>query len=255
MTHGQKLIWLLTNGLLIVVVVRAIRAKLFIRYWIFYLYLSHVLIFSLVRMYIYSSKSAAYADIYWYTQFLSLAVGYCVIWEIYRQTLSDYPGTLRIGRIAVSGLFALVMLKVIIDAAYARTWSLVSSIEEVECDLRAVQIALLALLIGLVVYYSIPVGRNIRGMVQGYGFFVSTSVIDLTLRSYFRDSTWPWWRYSQPLMYMLTVCVWAVTLCSLQPNPKPQKVVQLETDYDLLAQRTAYAITKARNHIFRAVRP
>jgi len=42
---------------------------------------------------------------------------------------------------------------------------------ETERDLRIVQAVLLASLITLLAYYAVPMGRNLKGMILGYGFF------------------------------------------------------------------------------------
>ena len=147
--------------------------------------------------------------------------------------------------------FILVVAKFLAAVLSGTAWSQAET--ALERDLRAVQTILVVGILFLLVYYAIPVGRNLKGIILGYGFFLGTSIINLTLRSHLGDAFQVWWQYSQPMAYLATLFVWSATLWSYQPNPKPEEQTELDRNYEWLSARTADALLKARSHIMGAV--
>lgn len=250
LTH---IIWWLGIALVSLLLARGWWSGVFRRYPIFYFYLAHVLILSLFRVYFYFFRPDAYQMFYWDTQFLSVAVGYCVLWEIYRQALADYPGADRMARQVLLAVFIFILAKFFVDIVQDITWSQAET--ALERNFRAAQAALLGAIFGLFAYYGIPIGRNLKGIIFGYGFFVGTSVINLTLRSYIGEAFQAWWQYLQPLAWDFTLLVWSAALWAYHANPKPEREIAIERDYQLLSAYTAQALAKARSYIVRAVQP
>ena len=225
--------------------------NLFRKFPFFFLYLTLVLAIGLIRMYVYAFKLDQYFALYWYTQFLSVAVGHAVLWEIYQQSLRDYPGTLKIARVLVSTLFAGALILALVNAFTGEASALIRSSVAFERNLRALQGALLTLLLALIGHYAIPLGRNLWGLILGYGFYIGVSVVTLTLRSYLGVSFDVWWHYLQLSSYLIALSIWLPALWVYAPNPKPDVAIRLEEDYEILAERTYRAIGKARNSLLR----
>ncbi len=243
------------NALICLLVLRALRGRFVSKYPAFYFYLTWVLGTSLLRFYIYRFEPAAYQLFYWYSQFFSVAIGCCLIWEIYRQALADYPGAGRMAQRVLWVVFVVVLGRVIASGLSEPTLSLARSTAELERNFRTVQVLLLLAVLGLLVYYAIPIGRNLRGIILGYGLFLGTSVINLTLRSQIGEAFQAAWQYLQPMAYFFTLVVWTVALWSYQPNPKPEKEIAIERDYEVLAAHTANTLARARSYILGTVRP
>ena len=250
-----QILWWTSNALIALLLVRAVRGKFFTKYLIFFLYLGHVLLFDLLRFYFYVFIPEAFRDFYWNTQFISLAVGYCVIWEIYRQVLAGYKGTARIAGLAVSTIFVVVMARVLSNMLSGPVWTTAETVGELERNLRTIQAFLIMAVLGLVAYYGTPIGRNLRGIILGYGWFIATSVVHLTLRDHIGDQFQQLWQYIQSTAYFVSLLIWTATLWSYQPNPKPEREIEIEHDYDLFSRRTAHAIKSARAYIVRTIRP
>lgn len=81
-----------------VLLIRSVQGGFCRRYSLFYAYLSYVLWGELLRFYVYIFHPGFYQHFYWNTQFVSVLLGYGVIWEIYRQALGRYPGAARMAR-------------------------------------------------------------------------------------------------------------------------------------------------------------
>lgn len=250
-----QILWWACDALIALLLVRAVRGRFFTKYLIFFLYLTHVLLFDLVSFYIDVFFPGAFRAFYWNTQFISLAVGYCVIWEIYIQVLADYKGTARMASLAVSTIFVVVVARVLSNTLSGTVWSTAETVGELERNLRTIQAFLIAAILVLVAYYGIPIGRNLRGIILGYGFFIATSVVHLTLRDHIGDQFQQTWWYIQSTAYFVSLLIWTVTLWSYQPNPKPEREIEIEHDYEHFSRRTAHAIESARAYIVRTIRP
>ena len=249
-----QILWWSGNVILACLLARAVKDRFFAKYLVFYFYLSHVLLLMLLRFYFYVFKPSAYRAFWWDTQIISVAIGYCVIWEIYQQALAAYPGTLRMARCLIWALFLIVVAKALSGALSDPAWVLANTVGELERNLRAVQAGLLFVVLSLLTYYVIPIGRNLQGIILGYGFFVGTGVINYSLRSQLGERFQLWWRYSQSIAWLVTLLIWSVTLWSYHPNPKPETEIEIERDYELFSARTAQAVAKARGYLLRAVR-
>lgn len=248
-------IWWTTNALEAILLGRAVQRKFMKAYPIFYVYLAYVLAESLSRFYVYIWHSASYVNFYWATQFVSVMLGYGVVWEICRQALSRYPGAFRMARKTLMLIFVLVIAKVFANVLGGENWTLAQSIAEQERDFRIVQAFLILAIVGLVSYYRIQIGRNLKGLIQGYGFFIGASILNLTFRTVFGAGVQWLWQYLPAVAYMVALLIWSATLWSYEPNPEPQTECRIEQDYESLVRATRRRFRQVRAHVGRTVRP
>ncbi|OFW26461.1 MAG: hypothetical protein A3H27_03895 [Acidobacteria bacterium RIFCSPLOWO2_02_FULL_59_13] len=241
----------LSNVLIALLLIQAFRGKFFAKYVLFFSYLSYVLVVHVVTVYVYSFRPEAYLAFYWYTYFFGAALGYCVIWEIYTHVLRDFPGTARMARCLVGVFLIGVLGAALVNAFNGEASGLVKSVIRFERNLQAVQAILLTLLLILIRYYAIPLGRNLRGLIVGYGFLIGVSVVTLTLRSQFGVAFQLWWQYLQQSSGLITSVIWVPAFWVYVPNPKPDVSIGLDEDYAALTERSYRAIAKARAAILR----
>lgn len=239
-----------SQGLLGLLIVLALRGKYFTKYPVFYSYLSFLMAGGLLRVCVLTLAPDRYLITYWSTQLLVVAGTYCVLWEIYRKVLAPFEGAAKMASGLVLAVFFTVLGKTFFSKLLAQD-RISAWVMELERDLHTVQAILLLLLVSLILYYRIPVGRNLRGMIFGYGFFVGASIILLTLRSYIGTSFQVGWQYLQQASTLGTFLIWCFTLYSYQPSPLPEAETELERDYALIAGRTQRTIARARGYLVR----
>lgn len=248
-------IWFVTLGLELLLLLRALGTGFFQKYMFFYIYVTWVFVLSVARLVVYLNEPGSYSDFYWYTQLPSVFVGCGVIWEIYRQALGQYPGAARMARNVLLFAMLMVLSRVVVHAWSVPAWWRSGMTAEVERNLRTVQAVFLIALVLILAHYAIPLGRNLKGMILGYGFFISTSVVDLTFRIFLGDPFLKWWLYLQPFCYLLVLSVWCWTLWSYHAQPALRTEAKIEDDYQLLAARTKRRLLHARTYLGRAMRP
>jgi hypothetical protein len=237
------------NSALILLLVRSTQGKFYRRYPTFYFYLSSVLIVSLLRFAVSTFRASSYPAFYWYTQYFAATVGYAVILEIYSQAFKKYRGAVRVANALLLGILAVVLLKVIAGAVSGSGWATGETMATLERGMRALQAALLLVIIALLAYYRIPTGRNLMGIIVGYTCYVGASVVTLGFGSLPGFGPRPGWRFVQPIAYLATLSIWCFTLWSYHANPEPGPESKIERDYKFLSEQTKRILSRARSYL------
>lgn len=247
----SQTIWWSSNVLEVCLLIRGASSRLIFRYPVFYIYLLLVLLQSPIRFTAYRwHRETWYSPVYWTTEFLGLAMGCLVVFEIYRVALAAYPGTAKMARNVVLFLFALALAK-----CGAALWSDPHLLGEttalqIERALRTVQAIAIVGLVTVFASYSIPFGRNLRGILLGYGLFIGERVICLTFVSVAGKD---FWFYAYSASYLVALSLWLGHLWSYQATPEAESA-QLEREYQLIARATQRRFQEIRGQLRKAVR-
>ena len=197
---------------------RGIRYRLFLRFPLFFSYLTYIFLQSIVLYAIFQKAPQHYANAYWYCEFVALVLGSLILFEIYRIALRPYPGTARIARNLLFFVFAMTFAKVLVNQSFGAVYWPATTTAELERNLRVVQgFAILAIVV-VWFLYSIPRDRNLKGILCGYGLFVACTIVQLSLLAHLGSSFDRLWSYAQPFSYVIVLCVWAVTLWAPAPE-------------------------------------
>ena len=239
--------WWTGNALETILLCRAFRGRFLEKYSVFYVYLAYVLAEQLVAFCVYTFTPSAYPKFYWSIQFVSITIGYCVIWEIYRQVFSYYHGAGKVARNLLAGILSFVLCRVFLSAFYHKHLGATSqNAADLGTITHIVQVSLMVTIIALVAYYGIPLGRNVKGMLFGYGMFVGLTVMQLALGSYLGRCFRSIWKHLAWVSYSAALITWSVTLWSYHPNPLPTPAVGIERDYEALSARTERLLARIR---------
>jgi hypothetical protein len=250
----MQLIWWLGIVLEAGLLVRGLVGGHLRKYPFFFGYVGLVLALDCASFFYFHAGPRAYYYWYWGAQAVTLIVGYGIVLEIFRKSLSTYPGADRLGRYLVLGLFAVVFAYVGIRAGLRAGWSPATTVSELERDLRAVEALALATICLVIGYFRIPLGRNLKGLISGFGFFIASSVISLAVRSFMGQRFEGTFLYLQPICYLVTLGIWTATMWAYEPNPEPEALAA-HADYETLAASTREALGVVRADVSRAVRP
>jgi hypothetical protein len=233
---------------------RAARAGIIRKYSYFCAYIASTLT-SLALPIVYVIDRRSYNHWYWPIQFLTLVLGCGVILEIFRHVLSPYPGAERLAKIlAVAAFATLFCLAAIYFVFRVEPFSAAAGIE-LERNVRALQAVLLFVILAVIFRYALPIGRNVLGIIIGYGSYIAISLMSRAVEAY--AGTWLRlvWIYVQPATFETSLVIWLVALWSYHPNPAPVHSIRIEADYEELASRTRRALHATRSYISRAARP
>ncbi len=247
-------LWWFGIALEVLLLVRALRTKLRLCYPIFYLYILFVLTQSLARLAVHRWDTL-YSYVYWGTEFIGVVIGCGIVYEIYRLGLASFPGTARMARILLTILFAVAFAKALADASTDPRWWAEATTIDIERTMRTVQAVAILALAALFLVYNIPFGRNLKGILLGYGLFIGVSVIWFTFLPPEGYQYHHFWAYLGPISYDLALCLWVVYLWSPQAQPVPASTVRLEEQYQRVAARTRRRLQTARGHLGRVIDP
>jgi hypothetical protein len=251
-----QVIWWSSIALESLLLFRGLRGRLASRYPAFYFYIFFVLLQDLVcfaiRQRTHGAKEYEYA--YWTAEFLCVLVSCGIVLEIYQLGLASYPGTARMARRLLGLIFAIVVVKTMVNIAVHPEWWTDATAKGVEGTLRAIQGVAVISLVALFLFYSIPFGRNLRGIILSYGLLVCFSVICLTIASAtasLRVHTFLAFLY--PASYPVFLTLWLVPLWSYEATPQPKYSIPLEVEYQRIASATQRRLQDARSYVARAV--
>jgi hypothetical protein len=247
----SQAIWWGSNVLEGCLLVRGASTRLISRYPVFYTYLLLVLLQSPIRFAAYHWYNETwYSPVYWTTEFLGLAMGCLVVFEIYRVALAAYPGTAKMARNVLLFLFVLALAQC--GAALWRDPHLLweTTPLQMERALRTVESIAMVALVTVFASYSIPFGRNLRGILLGYGLFIAERVICLT---FVPVAGKDFWFYAYSASYLVALSLWLAHLWSDQAIPEEENA-QLERDYQRIARVTQRRLQEARESLVKALR-
>ncbi len=248
-------IWWAGIFLEVAILFRGFQGKFLSKYSFFYAYCMCVLCAWVPGYFLFASGSPLYGNWYWVAQFISLIVGYGILLEIFKHVLSPYPGAEKVARITGLVVFAVIFCSALIYPLLAPQGSGSGTMVEFERDLRTVQAVFIFAIMAVISYYRIPIGRNMRGMVLGYGLYIGTSLVSLAVRSYADAPFTEVWRIVQPVSYDFSSLIWLVALWSFHPNPAPESAIKLEGDYERLVTRVRRTLGTMRTYFVGTVRP
>lgn len=247
----SQAIWWSSAALETLVLIRGVRGRLVLHYPVFYGYIFFVLSQSNLRALVLRWYQGAYGPLYWTTEFLGLAIGCWVVFEIYQVALAPYPGTAKMARKVLLFLLVMALARVINEFwSDPRILSDTTALQA-ERSLRTFQAVAILALVLLFVSYSITFGRNLRGILLGYGFFIGERVICLTFVS---EGGRDFWFYAYSASYIAALCLWLGHLWSYQPSPEPKGKLGLELEYQRIAAATQRRLQEARGYLRKAAR-
>ena len=237
------------------ILLRGFQQRSLLKYPFFYLYIASLLLSDGPLYLVYVLHPAAYPKWNWDLGFINIVLGCGVLLEIFRHVLAPYPGAEKFARISSIIIFMVIFSFGLAYLIFAKNTFEPRLLSRLERNLLAVQSIFLISLIAVVCYYRIAMGRNLRGMVVGYGLCTGVTLMVLALRTAIGQHITPAWILIQPFAYDLALGTWGAALWRYEPNPGPRANSTLESDYESVVEATESAIGAMRSHLERAARP
>ncbi len=122
---------------------------------------------------------------------------------------------------------------------------------DLERDLRIAQAIVLMTILFLTGYYGIEIGKNIKGMILGFGVYVGASVLSLTIRLLVGPRFDSAWQVIQSSSYFVALSIWAVALWSYEAEPAAGPPSISGGEYQILAGRTQRVLGSINEHLDR----
>jgi hypothetical protein len=252
---ASSIIWLVGIVLEALVLFRGARARLLSRYPNFYIYILSLFLADSIFFLAYVAKFPIADKWSWYAGFMSLLLGCGIALEIFRHGLSPYAGAEKFARVASYTFLAAVTVFAIVYPIVAPSSGAARAIfTRAQQYFLAVQGVLLIVIIQVMAYYAIPAGRNLKGMMLGYGQAVAVTLGVLAVRNYVGPSFQHTWTLTQQFSYLASLAIWVVALWSYIPTPVPKARIKPDDDYDGLASRTRGMVSTAGANLVKVER-
>ena len=239
-------IWVLGIFLEALLLFRSWRARHFLKFPFFFSYVGFVLVQSVIRYCVNKFYPSQYANVYWCTEFVGVVAGCAVVLDFYRIALAEFLGVAKLARSALLLAFVATFLRVLLGQG-TLAWSPIQTILLAR-DVRFVAIVAIFSLLVLVLYYAIPLGRNLRGMILGYGLFLGISVINLSFFGRFGKEVLTVASFIQTSAYLLALSLWTVSLWSYSPRGAAARK-PLNDSYGQIFDETQERLARTRSEV------
>ncbi|MGH9717990.1 MAG: hypothetical protein ACRD4R_14865 [Candidatus Acidiferrales bacterium] len=161
--------------------------------------------------------------LYWVAEVMSIFTGFLIIWEVARGLFPVGSALRRVAQSVLLGIGAFVL-----PAIWALGWSQANLIHfsyryvppvfvQYLCLAQAV---LLLALAAVALYYGLPLGRNLRGLVLGFGFYLSLSAVNFASLQIVHGFL-PYWQLLSPALYIALLIFWIWAFWEYSPSPAP----------------------------------
>ena len=248
-------IWFGAIALETVILLRGSTTGLLKKYPLFYSYIGCVLVKEIIGLSTNVFAPKLYEPLYWPTELATILASYAVIIEVFRCATRHKPGIRRLTQNALLSVFILTLAYAASDLWHGGFTFLSRAIADLGRDLRYVEAAILLVMLWLFVRYRIPLGRNLRGVIVGYSFWVGVNVVNLAFWFLPGNEFSILLRGLLPATYAVTLVIWCVTLWSAHPEPVPPAETTIERDYELLAAKTQAILARTSTRVARIMRP
>jgi len=247
-----QLVWWIAIALEALLLFRLVKEKVVGTYPFFFFYITYILSMDVASFYWDRVRPASYAKFYWLTEVFSVVLGYGVLFEIYRRSLRHHPSVARLARNGLLLVLAVAAAKFAVGTFGSSGESWAFGTKELDRNLRYVELALLAVMLVLFSIYRIPAGRNLKGLITGYSFFITMSVVNLAIILQPGNLLSPIVRQLPSVAYLVTLAIWCNALWSPAPEPAVPSERQLERDYLALETRTRATFVRLKTYFVRS---
>ena len=227
--------------------IRALVTRILAKYPYFYAYVLCFFLVDLARFFVYIWHPGDFRNVYWSTQFLTIAMAYGVMLEVLRQVLKRYQGAARFADSLLWLTFLSVVTYITYKSVSVNNWSEAQTGFKLERDLRTVQAFVILGILLIVSYYGIELGRNLKGMLLGYGAYLGILIMELAGQTYLGPRYDATWRAIGSYLMFIPTTIWLATLWSYHPAPDAATSTAQESDYESLARRTKSMIGSIRD--------
>jgi hypothetical protein len=248
-------VWWTAIALEVVILLRSGRTGLLKKYPLFFSYIGCVLLTEILGLLANALAPKLYEPLYWPADLATILASYAVMVEIFRWSTRHKPGIRRLTQRALLTVFILTVAYAASNFVNGKFGSPSRAVAALGRDLRYVEAGILLLMLWLLQRYRIPLGRNLRGLLIGYSFWVGVNVVNLALWFVPGNEFSILLRGLLPATYLFTLGIWCVTLWSVHPEPVQPAESRIERDYELLAGKTQAVLARASTRVARIMRP
>jgi hypothetical protein len=200
------------------IILRAIQGGVLSRFWLFYSYLTYILLTGVLTLGAYYWAPGSYASVYWFVFLTTVIAEFAVLVQVGDCIFDPYPAIRQIGRfltVSVGVMFAALYIGPSLLEPRPRSLAILNLVLRSSVTKAAIVIALLV----VARYFRIPLGKNVAGIMTGFSIYLALNTVSFALEeAYGRSHYGPTFVTLGPLTQTLTFLVWAVALWDPQPD-------------------------------------
>ncbi len=207
---------------------RLSRHRQFRRYPYFAAFVSYDLLRTVFAVTVFHFRPSSYATMYWDTEAIALVLLFAIVWEIARNLFPVGSFLRRLAWKTVISTEAMLLPALLLLAwGWSRSdfheYPVLNVWPVVEQYFTFAIALLLLILSGVARYYGVAFGRNMRGLISGFGVYLSLyaanfAALQIVPRFHI------YWQFSSSITYSAMVFSWLWAFWQYAPPPVPEKI-------------------------------
>ncbi|HZQ21558.1 MAG TPA: hypothetical protein VFA89_02060 [Terriglobales bacterium] len=222
--------WIVPALVQVLILLIMIRRRLFRDFPLFLSYTAFEVVYFACR-FPFFFKEDAYAKFFyisWVGKAIEMALGFAVIYEIFRHVFRPYPALAQLGKVLFRWGLVVLVFVVTLATASAPENGIVQGLVVLERGLSIIQCGLLFLLFLFSSYFGLTWRHYVYGIGVGFGFFGTILLATAALHAQLGPSFDDFSNLIEPLAYNCSVLIWISYL--LRPEPVQRSINFKPTD-------------------------
>jgi len=214
-----EIIYFASLAVLSLILLRGALTRSIKTYSYFYTQLAIAFVLGLTAYPIYSFDHKVYGAFYWIAQFATMIFACANIPEILRHAFTRDPTARRFAAFLNVALSLAIAIFISVVVVGPKNWHDARHFERLERDFRSVESLAIVTLLAAVFYFGIPLGRNLTGLLIGFGVYIGSSLLTLSVDSRFPRSLELGWAFLELTSYFISVVIYAFAFWTLHAPP------------------------------------
>jgi hypothetical protein len=219
----ERILWFLPVFLQVSICVFMVRRKLYGELPWFFAYGIFEPLESTVSFFV-RHQMPLYFYFYWITEFVSVAFGLAIIYEVFKNLVTRYERVQKIGLWlyrCCAGLLLLIATATVAMAPDINTQAMFEGIVTLERGLRFMQAGLLVFLFAFASYLGLSWRNCSFGVALGFGFLASVELALAAIRSHIGNHADQIYVVLKSIAFNLSTAIWLAYLLLPQREAKP----------------------------------
>jgi hypothetical protein len=227
MLRYSLVLWIIGIVLEATLLLRGRKGGLFHRFPLFYSYVAYYFSASLVRFLIYRLRPEFHATAYWFCYLITLLAEFAVLLEISDHIFAPYPVIRMLGRLITVMICSLFFAFYVLPS-FLQGQSRSALLLDFSLRTSLTKAAIITVLVAIARFYRLQLGRNVAGLMAGFGFYLAVYMVNFAAAETFGKSIYAdVFRFITPLGSVVCLAVWTATMWGFQtvplPTPRPSE--------------------------------
>ncbi len=200
-----------------VLIWRAARGGFFSKFPLFHSYIAYMFSGAVVCMLTLWLRPEAYANVYWFYFLIIVLAEFGVLVEVSDLIFEPHAAVRQLARLLIVGLCIASLLLSILPAVLETRPLGVTFLNLVKLS-ALLKVVAIAALLSTALFYRIPLGRNVSGIMLGFAVYLSVAIANYAAAAEFGKADADVLSWLHRGSYAMCLLIWTISLWRYEPG-------------------------------------